>query len=91
MMPYLAPAIAVFAGCATGWIYFRLLGQGIAHLLTPGQRRRGLALHGLRFVLMGALLFGAVQAGALALLGAFAGVLLARHLVLRHERRQMPC
>jgi hypothetical protein len=78
--------VSLAGGFALGLAYFRVL-QISADLLVRGQRPLlALALMAGRFALVGAGLYGAVLAGGLVLLAAFAGVLCAKSLMLRKAR-----
>ena len=79
-------ALALVAGGAGGWLFFASLRRTVDLWLSGGAATRALALHLGRFVVLGAVLAGAALAGALPLLAATAGVLLARALVLRRAR-----
>ncbi len=79
----LAWILAPFAGMLTGLLYFRLLGRAVERWVAGDGAAVQLVLLVVRLGLA-AIAFGLlVQAGALALLLALAGFLLARHLLLR--------
>ncbi len=79
----LAWILAPFAGLLTGLLYFRLLGRAVECWMAGDGAAVQLVLLAVRLGLA-AIAFGLlVQAGALALLLALLGFLLARHLRLR--------
>ena len=80
----LQAAMALFAGLLVGGVFFVSLARSVRWWLDPAvPRARVLALTGLRFVLLLALLGASARAGALPLLTATLGVLSARALVMR--------
>ena len=79
----LQAAIALIAGTLVGGVFFVSLARSVRWWLDPGvARARVLALTGLRFALLLALLVVSAKAGALPLLAATLGVLAARALVM---------
>jgi hypothetical protein len=73
-------------GFAAGVAFFWALARNLA-LYFEGGRVWPAALHALRLLFLGALLWAIAQAGAGALLSALGGFLAARHLALRGARR----
>lgn len=78
---------AFAAGAAIGWAYFALLARNL-DLYLAGSPVLGAALQAGRFLLVAAVLFGAVQFGAVTLLGCALGFLVGRHIVLRRARKE---
>ncbi len=77
-------------GIAAGALFFRALRLNALLYLGQGPAWQPVVLHVLRLVLLATVLGGAVLAGGAAgLLGTFAGILLARAMVLR-ERGAAP-
>ena len=85
ILDLLAPLLALTAGLAGGWAFFASLRRGVERWLAGGAGATLLLLQALRLLLMAALLAVAALAGAVPLLAATLGVLLARQLVLRRE------
>lgn len=82
-------AIALVAGVVAGSLYFRLLRIGLERWLAGGQGRLAPVVNLARFGLVILLLAASAQAGALALLAAFAGFLAARHVMLRRAKAML--
>lgn len=78
-------AAALCIGAAAGCVFFASLRRTL-DLWLAGATARAVALLLLRFTLITALLAAAAMAGAAPLLAVLAGVLLARHAVLRRVR-----
>jgi hypothetical protein len=76
-------ALGGAAGFGGGLLFFLALRRNVALYLQPGPAWRPAGLHLARFGLLAALLLGAAMAGAMALLAALGGLLLARRQVLR--------
>ena len=83
----LAAVPAAALGAAGGWVYFRLLRLTIDSFVAGGGWRRGLVLTLARLGGVGALFWFAAQFGAVPLLAAFAGFLLARHVAVAASKR----
>lgn len=81
------PLVALAAGVATGVAYFALLSRNL-DLYLAGAPLAGAALQAGRFLLAAAVLFSAVQFGALPLIACAIGFLAGRHLVLRRVRKE---
>lgn len=83
--------LALGAGFGAGLLYFGAIWRS-AQALVGGRAGLVSTLLGslLRLALLGALLLGAVRGGALPLLAAAAGLLLARQVVLRRVRGAQP-
>ena len=82
----LHPVLFAGLGFAAGVAFFRALERNLA-LYLEGGRVWPAALHALRLVLVGTLLWAVAQAGAGALLSGLGGFLAARHLAVRGTRR----
>lgn len=82
MLPLLQLLAAFAAGVAIGLGYFTLLGRNL-ELYMAGAAVAGAALQAGRFLLVAAVLFGAVQFGAGALISCALGLLVGRYIVLR--------
>ena len=80
-------AMAVFAGLASGLLYFVVLRCTVALLIDRRGWLGPLALTLGRIASVALLLFLAARLGAAPLLAAFAGFLLARSIALRGQRR----
>lgn len=85
--PMLVTLPATFAGCVLlGLLYFRAVRATADLIVTGGRPVLTIALILGRFGLLGAGFYLALQAGALALLAALAGVLTGRGLTMRRMR-----
>ena len=82
-------ALALLLGTGAGWLFFRTLRQ-VADGYVAGEFGRSIALQLGRIAGLAALLYAIAQLGALPLLSFAAGLLAARHLVLRRERGEAP-
>lgn len=79
-------SLAAFAaGTIAGFVYFYLLERNLAFYL-DGSPLAGAALQVGRFLLAAAVLYAAVQFGAVSLLACALGFLAGRHVVLRRCR-----
>ncbi len=88
LLPELALCLA--AGLGAGVLYFRSLFWSVQRFAHGGRATPAIALGLLRFALLGGLLALAATQGALPLLAAALGVLIARALVARRVRRSVP-
>jgi F1F0 ATPase subunit 2 len=75
----------LLAGLLAGWLHFHLLHWN-TQLFVNGGMARAFAVQVLRLVALAAVLVGAAWQGALPLLLAAIGVMIARHLVMRRAR-----
>ncbi|MDT8326767.1 MAG: ATP synthase subunit I [Roseovarius sp.] len=89
LIPFgLSLPLAFAGGVALGFAYFSALRMTATLIVRGGSPLLGLAMALGRLAVLGAGFYLAVQAGALALLAAFSGVMLAKALILRHTRRE---
>ncbi len=79
--------VALAVGVATGFAYFGILRRNL-ELYLDGSPALAVALQAGRFLIAAAVLFGAVQFGAVPLLACALGLLIGRHLVLRRVRKE---
>ncbi len=81
--------LAAAAGFGVGLAYFGMLARNL-DLYLEGRPVSGAALQAGRLVVVAGILLAAVQFGAVPLLACAAGLLMARHVVLRRHKRQVP-
>lgn len=79
--------VALLVGVATGLAYFGLLAKNL-DLYLSGSGVAGAALQAVRFALAAAVLYGAVQFGAVPLLACALGLIAGRQITLRRARRE---
>ncbi|CAN0620721.1 conserved membrane protein of unknown function [Burkholderia multivorans] len=88
LTPLLSPALRVAAGLvaggAAGAAYFAAL-LANTRWYARGAIGAAVAVQLLRFAVLGAVLYGLARLGALALLGGLAGIVAARHAVVRTQ------
>ena len=80
-------AAAFVAGLALGTVFFASLWRNM-RFYADGRPVAGAILHILRFLLLIAVLAGAVQFGAMPLLSCTLGLLIGRRLVMRYMERR---
>lgn len=87
MTMLLQATLGTVVGLLGGALFFRALRSNAELYLSPGPRWQPAMLHVMRLLLLGALLVATVRlGGGAALLGAFAGILLARAAAMRAWR-----
>jgi hypothetical protein len=87
LTPFGLAAMMAVAGILFGLLYFAALRRSVALIAGRGGWLGALALTLARLGAAGAFLFGTAKLGAVPLLAAFAGFLLARAVALRSARR----
>jgi hypothetical protein len=87
--PALIASAALFGalGLALGFAHFRGLRHSARALLEDGVRARSIALHGARILATAIVFVVIARRGALPILAAFAGFIVAERIVVAHARR----